>query len=193
MDVNEPHKPPAPPPESEREAPLGREADSAPAAPDAPAEPESSLPRRMGTLVRSVLGGVRRMGQDVAAVVRGRKEECESEAGELTATGEDPQPAPEKRRRIRMLHTLAEQLRGAADSYVAVKLDEIEARVDEKLDHIEKRIDRKILDLHEQLIQLRDAELRHRLRLLKVTLIFTALVAVLSLVYKWVSRWWLSA
>ena len=49
---------------------------------------------------------------------------------------------------------------------------------------------RKIVELHEQLVEMRDRELRHRLRLLKVTLIFTALVAVLSLVYKWVSQFW---
>ena len=90
-----------------------------------------------------------------------------------------------------MLHAVAEQLRGAADSYLAAKLDEIEARVDEKLDHVEQRIDRKIVELHEQLAEMRDRELRHRLRLLKITLIFTVLVAIISLVYKWVELHWI--
>ncbi|MFQ6048799.1 MAG: hypothetical protein ACE5K7_05495 [Phycisphaerae bacterium] len=87
------------------------------------------------------------------------------------------------------MHAAAERLRGAADSYIAAKLDEIEARVDAKLDHVERRIDAKIVELHEQLQQMRDRELRHRLRLLKITLVFTVLVAAVSLVYKWLARY----
>jgi hypothetical protein len=34
---------------------------------------------------------------------------------------------------------------------------------------------------------MRDRELRHRLRMLRITLIFTVLVALLSLGYKWLS------
>ena len=83
-------------------------------------------------------------------------------------------------------------MRGAADAYLAAKLDEIEARVDDKLDHIEARIDRKIVELHQQLVELRDREVRHRLRLLKITLIFTVLVALLSLGYKCASKYWFS-
>ncbi|MBK9120015.1 MAG: hypothetical protein IPM18_10520 [Phycisphaerales bacterium] len=143
-------------------------------------------------LLRGVLGGVRQMGRDMASVVLGRIREAETHTPEDDAIVEDPL-APEKRRRVGMLHSVAEQLRGAADTYVAAKLDEIEARVDVKLDHIEQRIDRKILELHEQLTQLRDAELRHRLRLLKITLVFTVLVAALSLVYKWASNLWFAS
>ena len=77
-------------------------------------------------------------------------------------------------------------------SEVLIKLDEIEARVDAKLDGIERRIDQKILGLHEQLRALRDQELRHRLRLLKLTLLFSVLVAVLSLGYKWIVQQWLN-
>jgi hypothetical protein len=86
--------------------------------------------------------------------------------------------------RVKMLHGAAERLRGAADGYIAAKLDEIEARVNAKLDHVETRIDTKIVELHRQLREMRDRELRHRLRLLKITLIFTVLVAVVSLGYK---------
>jgi len=90
-------------------------------------------------------------------------------------------------KRMRVLHDVAETLRGAADGFIAAKLDEFEARVDLKLDQIEERIDRKTLELHQQLRELRDRELRHRLRMLKITLIFTVLVAALSLAYKWLS------
>lgn len=95
-------------------------------------------------------------------------------------------------KRVGVLHDVTERLRGVADAYVAAKLDEIEARVDAKLDGIERRIDQKILGLHEQLRALRDQELRHRLRLLKLTLLFSVLVAVLSLGYKWIVHQWLN-
>lgn len=88
-----------------------------------------------------------------------------------------------------MLHAAAERLRGAADSYIAAKLDEIEALVDAKFDRVEARIDAKVVELHRQLCELRDRELRHRLRLLKITLIFTVLVAILSLGYKCVVKY----
>jgi polyferredoxin len=57
--------------------------------------------------------------------------------------------------------------------------------VDAKLDHVERRIDAKIVELHRNLREMRDRELRHRLRILRITLILTVLVAVLSLGYKW--------
>lgn len=130
------------------------------------------------------------LGRDALALVRGRPAE---EAG--PAEG-DPDPPEERKReplakRLNVLHAVAGQLRGAADDYVAAKLDEIEARVDAKLDDIERRLDQKLVDLHRQLTRMRDRELRHRLRLLKITLIFTVLVAVISLVYKWVEIHWI--
>lgn len=132
--------------------------------------------------------GARQMGRDVVSVAMGRlAEPAEAEAPPAEhGPAEDPAAA----KRVGMLHGVAEQLRGAADSYLAAKLDELEARVDEKLDHIETRIDQKIVELHTQLAQMRDRELRHRLRLLKITLAFTVLVALLSLLYKWVEKFW---
>lgn len=67
---------------------------------------------------------------------------------------------------------LAHRLRGAADDYVRLKLDEIEERIDAKLDQIDKR-----------LAEWRDREVANRLKILRITLIFTVLVAVLSLGY----------
>src|SRR5262249_54315672 len=90
--------------------------------------------------------------------------------------------------RLGILHGVTIRLRGAADEYIAAKLDEIEARVDVKLDEVEKRIDEKIVELHAQVRKLRDEELRHRLRILKISLIFTVLVAALSLGYKLLVR-----
>ena len=95
--------------------------------------------------------------------------------------------------RLRVLHSMAEQVRGAADSFLAAKLDEIEARVDAKLDDVERRLDQKIVEMHRHLAEMRDKELQHRLRILKVTLIFTVLVALLSVGYKLLSKHWFHA
>lgn len=114
----------------------------------------------------------------------------EPEASEPQA----PEPPPQSDSlRVRMLHNVTERLRGAADSYIAAKLDEIEARVDTKLDHIEGRVDHKMLELHRHITRLRDRELKHRLKILKITLAFTVAVAILSLIYKWVSSAWFGA
>lgn len=69
---------------------------------------------------------------------------------------------------------LATRLRGAADDYVRIKMDEIEVRIDAKLDAIDKR-----------LAEWRDREVANRLKILRITLMFTVLVAVLSLGYNW--------
>lgn len=135
-------------------------------------------------------------GREALSVAAGRlfeskrkpeEEEAVAESGSAPEVEAEPQSKPSWR--VRMLHNATEQLRGAADSYIAAKLDEIEARVDEKLDAIEHRLDHKLLDVHRQLEAARDRELKHRLRLLKLTLIFTTLVAALSLGYKWLSHW----
>jgi hypothetical protein len=67
---------------------------------------------------------------------------------------------------------LARKLRGAADDYVRQKLDEIEARIDHKLDEIDRR-----------LAEWRDREIANRLRIIKITLFASVLVALLSLAY----------
>lgn len=69
---------------------------------------------------------------------------------------------------------IASRLRGAADDYIKVKLDEIEQRIDAKLMEIDKR-----------LAEWRDREVANRLKILRITLMFSALVAAISLGYKW--------
>ena len=162
---------------------------SDPKAPEQPAEPsdrrERETVRRRGTLLGSLADSRRQLGRDVVSIAMGRPEGPEPPEPDPTAA--PPAQTPTETR-IRVLHEVAERLRGAADSYIAAKLDELEARVDAKLDHIEQRIDRKIVELHQQLRELRDQEIRHRLRLLKLTLVFTVLVALLSLGYKWLAE-----
>lgn len=74
---------------------------------------------------------------------------------------------------------LARRLRGAADTYVHEKLDEIEIRIDRKLDEIDRR-----------LAEWRDREIVNRLRIIKLTLLMTVVVAVLSLGYSLLRARW---
>ena len=131
-------------------------------------------------------------GREALAVVRGKPLEPGPTLDETLDASTPPEAANNKQDwKAKMLHAATDKLRGAADGYIATKLDEIEIRVDAKLDHIERRIDAKIVELHRQLRIMRDRELRHRLRILKITLIFTVLVACLSLLYKLLGKYWI--
>ncbi len=70
---------------------------------------------------------------------------------------------------------IATKLRGAADDYIDAKLDEIEKRIDAKLDEIDRR-----------LAEWRDQEIANRLRIIKITLIASAIIALISLVYSYI-------
>ena len=72
---------------------------------------------------------------------------------------------------------LSGKIRGVADDYVRTKLDEIEARIDRKLDEIDNR-----------LAEWRDREIAHRLNIIRITLIASVLVALLSLGYTYVKH-----
>ncbi len=167
--------------------------DSVPPAPaDGAAGPESSdgSPAKR-SFFRGLVDGVAQFGRDAISVALGRIIGDGPEAGTVEPRAASVDAAVRERAaetKLGMLHQVTERLRGAADEYIAAKLDELEARVDAKLNQIEGRIDKKVVEIHEQLKQLRDQELNHRLRLLKITLIFTVLVAVVSLGYKWFSR-----
>ncbi len=72
---------------------------------------------------------------------------------------------------------IARKLRGVADDYVKDKLDEIELRIDRKLDEIDQRLG-----------EWRDREVANRLKMLKLTLLFSILVALISLGYDYALR-----
>ena len=67
---------------------------------------------------------------------------------------------------------IARKLRGVADDYVKEKLDEIETRIDRKLDEIDRRM-----------AEWRDREVSNRLRIVKITLIASVLVAAIGIGY----------
>jgi len=69
---------------------------------------------------------------------------------------------------------IASKLRGAADDYINAKLDEIEKRIDQKLDDIDRR-----------LAEWRDQEIANRLKIIKITLIASAIIALISLIYSY--------
>ncbi|MDD4890063.1 MAG: hypothetical protein PHU85_09040 [Phycisphaerae bacterium] len=69
---------------------------------------------------------------------------------------------------------LTGKIRGAADDYVREKLDEIEARIDRKLDEIDRR-----------LAEWRDREIANRLKIIRITLLASIIVALMSLGYVW--------
>jgi len=70
---------------------------------------------------------------------------------------------------------IAGRIKKSADAYVNQKLDEIESRIDRKLDEIDRR-----------LAEWRDKEIANRLRILKITLWASVIVASLSLIYSYV-------
>src|SRR5205823_7533659 len=71
---------------------------------------------------------------------------------------------------------IASRVKKSADQYINQKLDEIESRIDRKLDEIDRR-----------LAEWRDKEIANRLRILKITLWASVIVASLSLVYSYIT------
>ncbi|HEY7115858.1 MAG TPA: hypothetical protein VH475_04675 [Tepidisphaeraceae bacterium] len=69
---------------------------------------------------------------------------------------------------------IASRVKKTADQYINQKLDEIESRIDRKLDEIDRR-----------LAEWRDKEIANRIRILKITLWASVIVAALSLVYSY--------
>jgi hypothetical protein len=118
------------------------------------------------------------------AQVRRRRRQLVGSLLERALAGtEGPEPGPKPhppteeslRKRIErqgVVTGIAQSLRGAADEYIAQKLDEIEQRIDAKLAEIEARLE-----------EWRDREIATRLRLLKITLLFAIVVALISVGY----------
>jgi len=73
---------------------------------------------------------------------------------------------------------ITSRIKRTADQYLNQKLDEIEARIDRKLDEIDRR-----------LAEWRDKEIANRIRILKITLWASVIVAVVSLIYSYVTAY----
>ena len=70
---------------------------------------------------------------------------------------------------------ITNRIKKTADAYLNQKLDEVEGRIDRKLDEIDRR-----------LAEWRDKEIANRIRILKITLWASVIVAVVSLIYSYV-------
>ncbi|HLL91232.1 MAG TPA: hypothetical protein VK324_18180 [Tepidisphaeraceae bacterium] len=70
---------------------------------------------------------------------------------------------------------ITNRIKKSADQYLNQKLDEIEARLDRKLDEIDRR-----------LAEWRDKEIANRIRIMKITLWASVIVAAVSLIYSYV-------
>lgn len=122
------------------------------------------------------------IGSVLSRVIEGKKSD-ESEAYRFLPEEGSPLSDAQKTSLKSQVEThgivggIAQRLRGAADDYIQIKLDEIEARIDAKLDQIDRRLG-----------EWRDREVANRLRILKITLGFTVLVAILSLGYNYAKR-----
>ncbi len=74
---------------------------------------------------------------------------------------------------------ISNRIKKTADNYLNQKLDEVEARIDRKLDEIDRR-----------LAEWRDKEVANRIRILKITLWASVIVAAVSLVYSYIKLHW---
>ena len=89
-----------------------------------------------------------------------------------------PQPQASLKQEIEesgLIGGIAGRIKKSADSYVNQKLDEIESRIDRKLDEIDRRLG-----------EWRDKEIANRIRILKITLWASVVVAAVSLIYSYV-------
>ena len=78
-----------------------------------------------------------------------------------------------------LIDGLGSGLRGAADGYIREKMQEIENRIDYKLDEIDRR-----------LAEWRNRELTNRLKMIKITLGLSVIIALLSLLYTYAIKHW---
>ncbi len=102
---------------------------------------------------------------------------AEGNKAEYRFLPEDDRPLKQRIEEEGVVSGLTRKIKGVADDYVRQKLDEIEKRIDRKLDEIDVRLS-----------EWRDREIRNRLRIIKITLIASIIVVLLSLGYDYLRR-----
>ena len=98
--------------------------------------------------------------------------------GEQSPGTSGPAPSPTIREDIEesgLFGGISSRIKKTADQYLNQKLDEVEARIDRKLDEIDRR-----------LAEWRDREIANRIKILKITLWASVIVALVSLIYSYV-------
>jgi hypothetical protein len=76
---------------------------------------------------------------------------------------------------------IASRIKQTADEYLHEKLDEIESRIDLKLEEIDNRLS-----------EWRDKEIANRMRIMKITLWASVIVAIISLIYAWLKVYFIT-
>ena len=131
---------------------------------------------RVGRKWRGVLGsGVAKMiGETEAEREYQYLPPAQSGPGVAAAPADPARPASIKEdiEEAGLLTGLTNRIKKTADSYLNQKLDEIESRIDRKLEEIDRR-----------LAEWRDKEIANRIRIIKITLWASVIVAIISLMY----------
>ncbi|HUU81894.1 MAG TPA: hypothetical protein VM243_00195 [Phycisphaerae bacterium] len=134
-------------------------------------EPRAELERRLKK-VEGFRAKLRRARRGIAAAVISRVIARESSQEYRFLPEDESHSLREEIKDEGVVGGIARKIRGAADDYVREKMDEIETRIDRKLDEIDHRLG-----------EWRDREVANRLKILKITLLVTILVALVSLGY----------
>jgi len=142
-----------------------------------PGEPRDELERRLRKAA-GFWGRVRRARRELVAGLISRAIEGQGSEEYRFLPEDETSRLREHMEDQGVMGGIARRLKGVADDYVREKLDEIEARIDRKLDEIDRRLS-----------EWRDREVSNRLKILKITLLVSILVAVMSLGYDVVSGW----
>jgi hypothetical protein len=130
----------------------------------------------LGSLVSRIIGGDGAAGD--YQFLPGEGPGAGGGGGAGTATAVGPSPAGSIKEEIEesgLFGGITSRIKKSADAYVNQKLDEIEARIDRKLDEIDRR-----------LAEWRDKEVANRIKILKITLWASVIVAAFSLVYAYI-------
>ncbi len=136
-----------------------------------PGEPRATLERRLRR-AEGIWGKVRRARRRWLARLIARSVETETSTEYQFLPEEDRDSLRRHIESEGVVGGIASKLKGVADDYVREKLDEIELRIDRKLDEIDQR-----------LAEWRDREVANRLKIVKITLLVSILVALVSLGY----------
>jgi hypothetical protein len=138
---------------------------------------------RLNRKRRSILGGMvaKLVGESSAA--GDYKFLPPTPGGGTTSPADSSQQSGSIREEIEdagLLSGITSRLKKNADQFLNQKLDEIEARIDRKLDEIDRK-----------LAEWRDKEIANRIRILKITLWASVIVGIVSLIYAYVTTYFI--
>jgi hypothetical protein len=133
----------------------------------------SRLNRKRRAFIGSIVSGM--IGSEESAADYQFLPPQQSGAADSTAPSSKPASIKDEIEESGLFGGIASRVKKTADSYINQKLDEIEARIDRKLDEIDRR-----------LAEWRDKEIANRIRILKITLWASVIVALLSLIYSYI-------